>query len=115
VGGYKIRIKNLLSPGSNDFRIQGHGIAPAWSADGRELYYRSQRSIRKVEVQETIKGLEITEPVELFSGDFVESTQWDRNIMFDAHRKRFLLSSPEEDIEAPRRIEVITNWLSTLG
>ncbi len=113
--GFEVRIRNLASPHHEELAISGPAQAPMWSADGKHLYYRSRRSMRKVEVNETPKSIEVSAPVELFSGDFVETTQWDRNVFFDEQRKRFLMALPEEEIEAPRRIEVITNWLSTLG
>ncbi|HUE96705.1 MAG TPA: hypothetical protein VMN39_08600, partial [Longimicrobiaceae bacterium] len=57
----------------------GGGVDPRWSADGRELFYRSGNSILAVPVRTTPEFEPAGEPVELFSGpyDFTQSQNWD--------------------------------------
>lgn len=93
----------------------GQCLAPMWAADNRTLYFKSGRAICASEISEQQGKLAATPPRILFEGDFVEPNQWDRNVFFDARRQRFLMALPEEEVEAPRRIDIITNWLSTLG
>jgi hypothetical protein len=94
-------------------KIPAVGAAPMWSADGRWLYYRSGR--RFLEAQFTPGApARAGVPHLLFEGDFVPPSPWRANTFFDSSRGRFLLSL-RDDVEAPPRIEVITNWLQQIS
>jgi len=110
-----IHIKDLQQPAIAELVIPGNGLASMWSKDSSKLYFRSARAIIELSLTASPQGLVAGNSKPLFEGDFLESNHWDRHIFFDQPNQRFLLAKPDETVEAPRRIDVITNWLSTLG
>ena len=103
-------IQDLENPSRSPLSVPGVGLAPFWSADSSTLYYRSEREIRQVQVSDGRLGASTL----LFEGDFVEPNHWHPFFVFDPIQKRFLLAR-QPQVEVPNRIEVITNWVSTLS
>lgn len=66
------------------------GVEPAWSRDGRELFYRSGRSYYVVDVPESL-GNPIGTPRKLFEGLFVEGFRGRANYDVSADGKKFVM------------------------
>jgi DNA-binding winged helix-turn-helix (wHTH) protein len=109
-GRGEITIQDLENPSSPVLTVPGQGVAPFWSADSSTIYYRAGREVRQVQ----IANGKLTPSSLLFEGDFVEPNHWHPLFVFDPIHKRFLFSK-QPQIEVPNRIDVITNWVSTLG
>lgn len=111
---YELRVRSLHG-GSTEVSLPGQAIAPLWSPDGRTIYFRSGRAMKAVDVNSSSTGISFGPPRKLFEGDYIESTQWSRNVFFSAKRQAFLLALPGEEPEPPRRIDVVTNWLNSVS
>jgi serine/threonine protein kinase len=91
------------------------GDSPLWSPDGRELFYLSGNAVMAVSVKTQPSFTIVGTPQVLFRGTYV-SADWD--ISHDG--KRFLMIKPpgtsgeEFAAEAPRKINVVLNWLEEL-
>ncbi len=86
------------------------GAHPAWSHDGRELYFRNGRNMMAVSV-DTNGGIRTGRPRVLFQGDF----EYDRRLRnYDvAPEGRFLMVQVPESAERGRLVVVI-NWFEDL-
>lgn len=91
----------------------GGGFAPLWSPDGRELYYRNQRSLMAVAVT-TSPGFVAAPPQALFRlGDYVLAGT--RGVRYDvAPDGRFLILKDEDGRETRNRIVVVQHWFEEL-
>ena len=100
------------------------GIAPVWSRDGTELFFRSvaesQRWIMAAPVSSIDGRLDIGRPVRLFEDIYIFTTpvrRWD--ILADgkfAFSKRRDAEQRREELRAlqPDRIRIVQNWASQL-
>jgi DNA-binding winged helix-turn-helix (wHTH) protein/Tol biopolymer transport system component len=88
---------------------------PMWDDDSSTLYYVSDRSVRRTRITMNGNRLAASVPETLFETEIEAPTQWDRQIFFDSHNKRFLASLPAEEMQVTRRIDIITNWLDSLS
>jgi serine/threonine-protein kinase len=92
------------------------GVAPLWSPDGRELFYRSGDSVVAVAVQ-TEPTFKCGKPVPLFRETYLLLNQYGWDISPDG--KRFLMlkesaASKTAAAEAPRKINIVVNWFEEL-
>ena len=88
----------------------GGGAEPRWSADGRELFFRSGNTILGVKVR-TRPTFELAAPVEqLFSAayDFSNGSNWD--VLPDG---RFVMVKSSPNVG--REIRFVLNWSGLLG
>jgi serine/threonine-protein kinase len=97
----------------------GGGFAPLWSHDGREIFYRNDRSLMAVAVtpgdaRTAARSFSAAPPASLFRlGDYVLAGT--RGIRYDVARDgRFLLLKDEEGRETRDRIVVVQNWFEEL-
>jgi Tol biopolymer transport system component len=89
------------------------GHSPLWSPDDRELFYRSGDDVVSVRV-ETEPTFKPGRQTVLFSGAYVDvggtdMTYWD----ISPDGKRFLMMK-KPAAEAPRKINIVVNWLEEL-
>ena len=85
------------------------GREPAWSSDGRELYYRNGPQMLAVGVTDE-DGLQASEPTVLFEGDFwIQPGFLVRNYEV-APDGRFLMVKQDGPSEGPTRVNVVLNW-----
>ena len=94
------------------------GDSPIWSPDGRELFYLNGDSVMAVSV-DAESALSLGTPKLLFHGSFVgaypvDGTPWD----ISPDGKRFLMIKSPQAVPpaegAPRRINIVLNWLEDL-
>jgi Tol biopolymer transport system component len=87
------------------------GVKPSWGADGRELFYRSERSLMAVDVR-TGDRLDLGAPHMLFAAPFVPGFDlipfYDYVVTRDG--QRFLIATALHDRVAP--LTAVVNWTS---
>jgi hypothetical protein len=93
------------------------GREPVWSADGRELFYRSldgrQMMVVEVEAAQTFNA----GPARvLFEGAYVSSPPGNGTPYYDVLRdgQRFLMTRPSAGSPRPGQIYVVLNWFEEL-
>ncbi len=91
--------------------IEG-GTGPAWSRDGRELFYRAGDDLVSVDVRST-NPLALGERRRLLDVSAFEP-QYFREFDVSADGQRFLFIRAEPD-SRPTRIDVILNWFPELA
>ena len=93
----------------------GGGIEPAWSADGRELFYRRDKGLGMMAVPITA-GPEFVpgRPEMLFEGEYLPSPGWGRNFDVAPDGQSFVMVEHvlPEDIKA--ELQVVVNWFEEL-
>ena len=88
------------------------GRAPQWSWDGTELYFQAGKSMMAVEIRVGGRGLQIGEPLRLFTGEF-RSHDFGRTYAV-APDGRFLMILREPH-SIPTRLDVVLNWFDVLN
>jgi hypothetical protein len=90
------------------------GVRPAWSRDGRELFYTWEDAMMAVPVQ-TTPGFKAGTPQVVFKGDYL-APQSGRTYDVSPDGKRFLMIKAAPEVEAPASasIIVVQNWLEEL-
>ena len=110
-GQAEVYIQPFPGPGRKQRVSSEGGIEPAWSRDGRELFYRNRLELYRVPVSASGVG---GEPTLLFSRDFGTNT-----ILFDTHYdvsldgQSFLMIENEPSDVRPE-IHVVLNWFEEL-
>ena len=96
------------------------GVWPLWSADGRELFYRSEDKYMAVPVK-TEPTFSFETPKILFQGTYIiPGNPFLRNWDIHPDGKRFLMVKPftvadsESTSAGSRRINVVLNWFEEL-
>jgi hypothetical protein len=85
------------------------GIEPRWSVDGRQLYYRKERSMMLVDVGRGSEPV-IGRPRKLFDGDFLTWGTAD----YDVSRDGRLMMVRAVTSDAGRTLAVRLNWIEEL-
>ena len=89
------------------------GSQPAWSADGREIFYRSTDRMMAVPV-ETEPHFSRSQPRALFEDGYVRLPWRERNYDVTSDGRRFLMVKPTEGALARTQINVVLNWFEEL-
>ena len=88
----------------------GEGAGPAWSADGRELFYRRGSDMMVIQVRPEEANFSSPAPTVLFTGDFIRDQYGDQD--YDvAPDGRFLMMRPIASGASGLRVHVILNWI----
>jgi serine/threonine-protein kinase len=111
LGTAEIFVEPFLSAGVPTQVSAGGGTEPAWSVDGRELYYRGGTHVMAVSVGSG-EELELGRPAELFEDRFARTSLRIPNYAV-APDGRFLMVEQVEEPESPR-INVVLNWYEEL-
>jgi hypothetical protein len=92
------------------------GTEPAWSADGRELFYRDEDGSRMMAVSITTEP-ELTpgRPEPVFEGDYVPTPWFGRNFDVAPDGQSFVMVEHvfPDDINA--ELHVVVNWFTELA
>jgi serine/threonine-protein kinase len=100
-------------PGNRIQISNGGGDEPAWSRDGRELYYRRGDEMLAVPVRAGADDLAPGKPVALFSGAFVRSLTSDRSYDVGPDGAFWLVTEPVGE-ELPQEIQVVLGFSEEL-
>jgi serine/threonine-protein kinase len=111
-GAPNIYVRELDGQGQWQISTDG-GLDPRWSADGRELYYRSETRQMVVPI-DLSSGFRPGAIRVLFDGAFNWHTESGTNYGVDPKTGRFLMLQPPPHAGAPV-VRVITNWLQSTG
>jgi serine/threonine-protein kinase len=110
-GDFQVFVRAYPGPGGKWQVSNTGGVAPLWSADGRELFYRWQEALWAVKVDEGSGGFRAGRPAVVLDGLPPASSLFDYDV-FDA--ERFLLVENVGDDTAPKGVTVMVNWLADL-
>lgn len=100
----------------------GGGSQPAWSADGRYIYYRTEEGLAQAAVSERDSGLTVERSEVLFTGPFHGGVQ---GVLaagfvfpdFDAARdgSRFVMLQTDREVASSgERVSFVTGWFQEL-
>lgn len=94
----------------------GSGTEPAWSPDGREIFYRDRDRMMAVTVENS-STMELGRPRLLFEGQFVHQPLPAGSRNYDVSPDgRFLMVKPIEPIgQASFQMQVVLNWYDELS
>jgi len=87
------------------------GLAPRWSPEGRELYWRYQNSLYRARIDTGGDGFRVDRP-QLVLNDLPPPDSAADFDVLDA--ERFLFALPAEHEHGPRGVSVTVNWLDDL-
>jgi serine/threonine protein kinase/Tol biopolymer transport system component len=91
------------------------GMEPAWSPDGKVLYYRDFSGDKMMAVSfVTEPGLRVGKPRLLFEGKYFGGAPWGRNYDISPDGTRFIMITDESQSERPTQINLILNWAEEL-
>ena len=99
-------------PGGKRRVTTGGAVAPAWSRDGKELFYQTAAGLMSVPVS-VAEDMRFGEPRLLFSGAYVSNSREDGPREYDVApgSNRFLMIKVEQLPGArPPSLEVMLNW-----
>jgi hypothetical protein len=99
----------------------GDGALARWSADGRELFYRTDDGLMAVDVDGSGSTFEVGTPHQLFTGSFLGGTNGiavggfvfpDYTVTRDG--QRFVMFAGREETSRPTSVRLVTNWFEEL-
>jgi Tol biopolymer transport system component len=114
-GRYEIYVRDLREGGGRWQVSTAGGEEPRWSADGRELFFRSDTRFMHAAVasQDSFRA---ETPLKLFDGIF--NVRSDTGVSFDVDPKtgRFLMTRPADPAAPPSvtALDVVLNWFADL-
>lgn len=99
----------------------GGGQEPVWGPSGRELFYRHDRKLLVVKIEETATTLNVGAPTKLFDDSYRLDTGGAAggmaNYDISPDGKRFVfVEEPQTNAPAgpPVRLQVVLNWFDEL-
>jgi serine/threonine-protein kinase len=111
-GRDEVYVRRYPGEGGKSLVSTGGGSVPAWSADGRELFYRNGQSMMAVSV-ETEPAFRAEKPRLLFEGNFKRGVYDSMSYDASPDGRRFVMVEGTSDI-APDQIKVVLNWFGDL-
>ncbi len=106
-GRPEVYVRDLRGSGRWQVTSTG-GLEPNWSADGRELFYRSGNRLMAARI-EMGSAFRVGRARPLFDGIYSPGIESGRSYHVDPISRRFLLVRPAE--ESPSRsVRVVLNW-----
>jgi hypothetical protein len=91
------------------------GLEPAWSADGRELFYRNKEGNRMMAVPIRAEPqFSPGRPELLFEGEFAPSPWFGRNFDVAADGQKFLMVEYALPDDLGGEVKVVVNWFDEL-
>jgi eukaryotic-like serine/threonine-protein kinase len=113
-GRYEIYVQSYPGPGGKWQISTEGGTEPAWSGNGRELFYRNGDKMMAVDIA-TQPGFAAGTPRMLFEGRYERAPFPSTNYDVSPDGQRFLMLKPNESAEAaPTQINVVLNWFEEL-
>jgi serine/threonine-protein kinase len=88
------------------------GLAPLWSPNGRELFYRRGDAMMAVAIDR--RTLSLGTPVVLFRGPYEGDAAGSRRYDIASGGRRFLMIKPSAETATPPSIIVVENWIEEL-
>ena len=115
-GQFEVYVRPYPGPGSKfPISTQG-GVAPVWTRDGGELFYRNGDKMMAVTV-EAGSEFRAGKPEVVFEGSFEEvlASSWYRpNYDISPDGQRFVMVRSTQEGTSPAQINVVLNWFEEL-
>ena len=120
-GRLEIYVRAFPSGGGKWQVSDGGGALARWSADGRELFYRTDDGIMAVEIDGRGETFEVGTPRKLFEGPFLGGTNGisiggyifpDYTVSADG--SRFVMFAGREETGRATSVRLVTNWFEEL-
>ena len=107
-GALEIWVQPYPGPGTPRRISPNGGTDPAWSKDGRELFYLEGRNVMAVGVK-TGSTLDFAKPVQLFASPYLH--QRFTPLSYDvAADRRFIMLKQANTMSTPTPFTVVLNW-----
>jgi hypothetical protein len=121
-GQNDIFAKPYPGPGSEVTISVGGGREPVWGPSGRELFYRQDRKLLVVKIDETATSLNVGAPTRVFDDPYRLDTGGSQggmaNYDISPDGKRFVFVEEPQTTNAAAqpvgRLQVVLNWLDEL-
>jgi Tol biopolymer transport system component len=110
-GRDEIYVQPFPGPGSKVQVSTEGGTEPAWSRDGRELFYRDGDKMRAVETK-TKPTFQASKPQVLFERPYLSNFVLSYDVSSDD--RRFLMIKENEQVTSATTVNVVLNWLREL-
>jgi serine/threonine-protein kinase len=120
-GRLEIYVRAFPAGGGKWQVSDGGGALARWSADGRELFYRTDDGIMAVEVDGRGTTFEVGTPSPLFTGSFLGGINGiavggfifpDYTVSGDG--ERFVMFAGQDETSRPTSVRMVTNWFDEL-
>jgi Tol biopolymer transport system component len=120
-GRLEIYVRGFPAAGGKWQVSDGGGALARWSADGRELFYRTDDGLMAVDVDGSGSTFEVGTPHQLFTGSFLGGTNGiavggfvfpDYTVTRDG--QRFVMFAGREETSRPTSVRLVTNWFEEL-
>ena len=108
-GRHEVHVLDLGGSGARWQVTTEGGAEPHWSADGRQLFYRSSNRLMAVPL-ESGNTFRYGKPRPLFDGIYNSGIESGRSYDVDPKNKRFLLVRPADTGPPPRAVRMTLNW-----
>ncbi len=112
-GQSEVYVQPYPGPGGKWQISTGGGTEPAWSRDGRELFYRNGNRLMAVTVQ-THAGFQAGTPRLLFEGPYDLGPARTTNYDVTPDGQRFLMIKLDEQAAGPSQLNVVLDWFEEL-
>jgi len=120
-GRLEIYVRGFPAGGGKWQVSDGGGALARWSADGRELFYRTDEGIMAVTVDGSGTNFQVGTPKKLFDGPFLGGLNGiavggfifpDYTVSGDG--ERFVMFAGREETTRPTTVRLVTNWFDDL-
>jgi serine/threonine-protein kinase len=116
--GDQVYIRPYPGPGMAARITTDGGVEPLWSADGRELFYRS-RDLKdmisvSIAISENGETIELGEPEVLFSGSYQSYLMGGPSYSISNDGQQFLMLESADQSNAGTQYQVMVNWFDEL-
>ncbi len=110
-GRYEVWVRPYPGPGGKWQISTDGGEEPVWSRDGREIFYRNGQKWMVAAI-ETKSEFRAETPRPMFEGPYFNVPGLSYDVASDG--KRFLMIQVGEEEPAPKRLQVVVNWVEEL-
>jgi eukaryotic-like serine/threonine-protein kinase len=112
-GRFEVYVRPFPGPGEKYLISTGGGGEPAWSRNGRELFFRNGEQLMVVDVR-TTPAFSASRPRLLFTGAFTRRGIDAVNYDVSPDGQSFVMLNSGEDERAASQINVVFNWFDEL-
>jgi len=115
-GPFDVYVAPYPGAGARKRISTGGGVSPAWSRDGKELFYQTHAGLTVVRVDGNSSELVVREPRVLFKGNYATYSREDGPREYDVTRDgHFMLLRVDPPSDNPATLNVILNWPAELA
>ena len=113
-GRDEVYVRALGNPARKQQASDEGGAEPVWGQNGRELFYRAEKTMLAVPVAAGT-DMRIGKPQRLFEGDFEPGTIDAANYDITPDQQRFVMVQAREGASAQATLHVLINWFGAVA